>query len=106
MARTRPYAGLSDPELTLRDILARDRTVLANERTLLAYLRTALGLLGGGVAMLHFLVGPRTALVGWTLVGLSVPVVVVGVWRFVRMRRMLGPTPGTPVTPVTPVTPD
>ncbi len=93
MDARRPYGGFSTSEITLRDMLARDRTVLANERTLLAYLRTALGLLGGGVAMLHFLDAPRTTLVGWALVGLSLPVFVFGVWRFFGMRRKLRLTP-------------
>lgn len=77
-----------DPR-SLADHLALDRTVLANERTLLAYVRTTLGLLGGGVAVAHFIDDPWLTLLGWAL-ALAAPVVLaIGVRRYQRVRARL-----------------
>ena len=47
------YKDLRIDQLTLNDVLARDRTALANERTLLAYWRTAFAFAAGGATLLH-----------------------------------------------------
>lgn len=75
--------------LDLRDQLALDRTVLANERTLLAYIRTALGLVGAGVGLLHFVSGPAGSLGGWLLIAVSLAAFLIGIWRYISVRRML-----------------
>ena len=78
-----------EPPLELRDQLALDRTVMANERTLLAYVRTALGLVGAGVALLEFVAPPVGTLAGWALVALAAATLLVGVWRYSAVRRLL-----------------
>lgn len=86
-----PYRRFDGAALTLRDLLAVDRTMAANERTLLAYLRTGLGLLAAGAAILHFFDEPLHLAAGWTLLGLSAPVLGLGVWHYTRRRLALLP---------------
>jgi putative membrane protein len=77
-------------ELILRDHLAIDRTRLANERTLLAYMRTSLMLLVAGATAVKLIDVNRSILVtGWLFLGLGTIVGVVGVWRFLAMRRAI-----------------
>ena len=67
-----------------------ERTHLANERTLLAYVRTALSMLGGGAVVLHFFPLNATAnAIGWVLVGTGALVLVLGIFRFFRVRSRL-----------------
>lgn len=74
----------------LRDKLALERTRLANERTFLAYVRTALSLIAGGVVLLQYFTGSATyMLVGWTLAGCGVAVLLIGLLRFFRVRSSL-----------------
>ena len=73
-----------------RDNLAMERTHLANERTLLAYVRTALSMLGGGAVVLHFFpLDPTANVIGWVLVGTGALVLVLGIFRFFRVRGRL-----------------
>ncbi|NNC96769.1 MAG: DUF202 domain-containing protein [Gammaproteobacteria bacterium] len=84
------YLAYTDNEMTLRDKLAFDRTVLANERTLLAYLRTALALLAGGVTLLKFFPEDQfLQIVGAVLFVAGVLVVIMGLVRFFRFRKIL-----------------
>ncbi len=76
-------------ETFVRDTLARDRTVLANERTLLAYIRTALALSGAGATFITFFDSRAMLIVGWTLVPLGALAMVVGAWRYLRMRSLI-----------------
>lgn len=92
------YANTKPEDLTLRDLLARDRTVLANERTLLAYVRTGFGMLAGGVTLIKLFPEDRGLwVVGLGLLLVGTLVTLVGVWRFAvvnaRMRRILLPPP-------------
>jgi putative membrane protein len=74
----------------LRDELALERTRLANERTLLAYVRTSLALAGGGAAVLHFFADRGwVAVVGALLLFGGVAVGVVGLQRFLAVRRRI-----------------
>lgn len=76
------------------DRLALERTLLANERTLLAYVRTAMALIIGGATLVHFVPGPLATTGGWALVILGAVGFVVGVRRFLVLRRYLrGETP-------------
>ena len=87
-----PFRAYSMPDaLTLRDQLAADRTLLANERTLLAHVRTALGLLGGGGALLYVGDAPWLLAVGLALIVAAPLALGAGVWRYVRVRKRLGP---------------
>ncbi len=80
--------------LVLRDDLAVDRTVLANERTLLAYIRTALGLLLAGASAVSFFDSILLVATGWLFIAAGAVAVVVGVARFVRLKRRLENTRG------------
>ncbi len=73
-----------------RDSLALFRTDLANERTLLAYSRTALMVAATGVSLVEVLkVSPVWVQIGWVLTVSAVGIGILGVVRFVRMRRNL-----------------
>ena len=74
----------------MRDSLAMERTLLANERTFLAYVRTSLSLLAGGAVLLQlFPTDLRAVTVGWFLVAAGAVVILVGIYRFVRVKRRL-----------------
>jgi putative membrane protein len=76
------------------DRLALERTLLANERTLLAYVRTAMALIIGGASLARFVPGALATAGGWGLVILGAVGFVVGVRRFLVLRRYLkGETP-------------
>ncbi|MCP4447687.1 MAG: DUF202 domain-containing protein [Myxococcales bacterium] len=85
------YARFEKDELTLRDVLAIDRTIVANERTLLGYTRTTLAMLGGGAALLHFFDDRSYVIVGWSVLAVSVPTLGIGIWHYLQRRRSLGP---------------
>ena len=76
-----PYEGVEDQKLILRDHLAVDRTALANERTFLAYIRTALTLTVAGISFIKFFGSLLIAIVGWSFVVASVPVMGFGIYR-------------------------
>lgn len=74
----------------ITDRLAADRSHLANERTLLAYVRTALALVATGAALPKLVAHhPALGIVIWTLVGSGVIAVIIGVRRFVTVRRQI-----------------
>ncbi len=72
----------------VKDGLAAERTVLAAERTFLAYMRSAFAIFITGMTGSQLLT--NTVLVGtsYVLAALSLLVFAVGVWRFVRSRRV------------------
>ena len=84
-----PYDGVEDQKLILRDHLAVDRTALANERTFLAYIRTALTLTVAGISFIEFFGSVVVALVGWSFVVASIPVMGFGSYRYLKMRRQM-----------------
>ncbi len=90
MKRT-TYARFEQDDLTLRDVLAIDRTLVANERTMLGYVRTTLAMLGAGAALLHFFNEETSQYAGWGFVALSIPTLGIGVWHYLQRRRALGP---------------
>lgn len=81
----------SDTEI--RDRLALDRTHLANERTLLAYVRTALALAGAGAGLIQFFDTATSQVTGRVLIVLGVLGFLVGIWRFLVVRRHLSAGP-------------
>jgi putative membrane protein len=85
-----PYSRFTDADLILRDELAIDRTSLANERTLLAYLRSAVSLVIAGMTIMHFSSVGWFWAVGLACLPLGVIVGVIGVARYVTMRRSIG----------------
>jgi putative membrane protein len=86
-----PYDSLIPGQLSLRDVLARDRTVLANERTLLAYLRTGLMLLVTGATLFKLMYddGAWVVITAAFLVLAGISVVVIGIVRFNAARKHL-----------------
>ena len=91
MAPPSPYARFANDDLTLRDVLAVDRTVVANERTLLGYARTTLALLAAGGSLLHFFDDTWTTVAGWVLVAGAGPMWFIGLRHYVRRRSHLVP---------------
>jgi putative membrane protein len=81
---------LTQEELILRDHLAIDRTRLANERTLLAYVRTSLMLLVAGATAVKLVdINTSILITGWVFLALGVIIGIVGIWRFLAMRRSI-----------------
>ena len=89
--KRKTYARFEQDELTLRDVLAIDRTIVANERTLLGYVRTTLAMLGAGAALLHFFDEEASRYAGWGFIATSLPLLGIGVWHYLQRRRSLGP---------------
>ena len=83
------YSRFTEDRLTLRDELAVDRTVLANERTMLGYVRTGLAFLVLGLSFLHFLEEAYYHVAGYVFMAVAVIVLLVGIIRFLQMRREL-----------------
>lgn len=75
--------------LILRDHLALERTRLSNERTLLSYVRSALYLLVGGIAMIQVEGFGNLHYAGYLALGIAVLSLLIGVFRFTRLRRQL-----------------
>lgn len=78
-----------EDRLILRDHLALVRTRLANERTLMSYIRSVLYLLLGGIALLQLKDFAELHLVGYLALGLSMILLIVGIYRYIRLRRNL-----------------
>lgn len=76
-------------DMILRDFLAVDRTDLANERTFLAYMRTFIGLLVSGVGLIKFVDDKLLINVGYCLAALSPIILLLGLYRFFRIRRKI-----------------
>ncbi|RMF02831.1 MAG: DUF202 domain-containing protein [Bacteroidetes bacterium] len=74
-------------KLSYTDKLALDRTLLANERTFLAYFRTAIVFLSSAVAILQLDVLQDLRSLAFFLLGLSPILLVVGGWRYYRLRK-------------------
>jgi len=79
----------SQEPLILRDHLALERTRLSNERTLLSYIRSSLYLLIGGIALIQIEGYGDLRFVGYLALFLCVVFVLVGFYRFFRLREQL-----------------
>ena len=86
-----PYSHVETEDLTLRDLLAVDRTIAANERTLLGYLRTSLALVATGGSLLHFVDETWALATGLALIASGVPLLGFGMSSYLRRRRALLP---------------
>jgi putative membrane protein len=78
-----------DEEVILRDYLAIERTRLANERTLLSYIRSSLYLLIGGMAFFQLKDFPNFQYLGILSLVFSSIFFVIGVYRFVLLKKSL-----------------
>jgi putative membrane protein len=75
---------------TIRDKLALERTELANERTFLAYVRTSLSLIAGAAVLFQFFSAVHAYVaVAWVLAITGVAVLIVGIYRFRKVRAGL-----------------
>jgi putative membrane protein len=76
-------------ELGRKDALAIERTRLANERTFLAYFRSAIVFLSSGVAIIKIEALNEITDIGYFLMVLAPILFVIGVMRFLYVRRQL-----------------
>ena len=73
-----------------RDRLARKRTSLANERTFLSYARTAIMLFASGATVVKLFPSSFFHIaLGVVLVGLSFFGLVIGIFRYRRMKKII-----------------
>ncbi|MBR4163526.1 MAG: DUF202 domain-containing protein [Solobacterium sp.] len=76
-------------KLSNSDKLALTRTDLANERTMLAYVRTFIGMVSAGIAILKVFDFPWTRPIAVLFLGCSVPMLVIGIYRYVKTGNNL-----------------
>ncbi len=86
-----PYARFAEDDLTLRDLLAVDRTVAANERTLLGFIRTSLALMLTGASLIKFSDSSALNIAGWVVGGSAIPLLMAGAYHYLRRRAGLHP---------------
>ena len=80
----------TNEEITLRDVLAKDRTVLANERTLLAYIRTGFGFAVAGATLLKLFPDEiDSQVIASILLVAGVLVTAIGLVRFRQIQKRL-----------------
>ena len=81
----------NEDRIILRDHLAMERTKLANERTLLSYLRTSLYLLLGGTGLVGIKneIFEDVKIIGYVAIVLRIIFLVVGITRFIQLKRHL-----------------
>lgn len=77
------------PAMNKTDKLAMERTRLANERTFLAYFRTFIVFMSSGVAILKIPSLVAIAFLGYFLLILSPILLIVGIVRFLYVKRQL-----------------
>ena len=71
------------------DALAFGRTDMANDRTLLSFLSTSLGLMGSGIGIVGYVERPFIVALGWVAISISVPLLIWGIWRYRKMKKLL-----------------
>lgn len=76
-------------KIILRDYLALERTKLANERTFMAYLRTSLYMVLGGIAFIQMEDFKEIPWAGYTALGISLVLILVGLYRYLQIRYRL-----------------
>ena len=79
----------NDEKIILRDFLALQRTKLANERTFLSYNKFSLYLITAGIALIRIENLRPFRILGYLALGASVVVFVVGLIRFLSLRKQL-----------------
>jgi putative membrane protein len=79
----------NDEKIILRDFLALQRTKLANERTFLSYNKFSLYLITAGIALIRIENLRPFRLLGFVALGASGLVFVVGLIRFLMLRKQL-----------------
>ena len=74
-------------KLTLRDIVALERTKLANERTFLAYFRTFIVFLSSGFAILKLEFLQEIKDLGYVFILIAPILLIIGISRFFYVKR-------------------
>lgn len=92
------------PKLPRGDMLAIERTLLANERTFLAYFRTAIVFASSGLAIRNIGFFKDIRSLAGLLIALSGLVLLVGVFRSIRVHRRIRRYGEDPVEVVPPGT--
>lgn len=82
-------AFTNDEKIILRDYLALQRTKLANERTFLSYNKFSLYLVTAGVALVRIDNLRPFRVLGYVALGASGVVFLIGLIRFLLLRRQL-----------------
>ncbi|MGB3851504.1 MAG: DUF202 domain-containing protein [Tunicatimonas sp.] len=82
-------AFTNDEKIILRDFLALQRTKLANERTFLSYSKFSLYLITAGIALIRIENLRPFRLLGFVALGASGVVFVLGLIRFLVLRKQL-----------------
>jgi putative membrane protein len=80
---------MSPGKLTVRDILAINRTVLANERTFLAYLRTSATFLIAGISLVKFFESILSQVGGFAFIISSFVIGFYGLIKYDSMRKLI-----------------
>lgn len=81
------YKQYSKEELSLRDLLAMDRTVLANERNILSFIRSFFSFIITGLALIRFF--PAWNRMAFFLFFLGVLILLIGIKKYVGLRKDL-----------------
>ena len=79
----------ADRQYYVLDILTVSRTHMSNERTLLAYTNSFLAMVATGVGLIKFTNDKAFMLIGFVLLCISVIILAVGVYRFIRLRKLI-----------------
>ena len=83
------YKKYINLKLTLADQLAASNSMLTNENTFLAYQRTAITMIVSGFSLIKFFEDEIIAFIGWFFIISSVLVVIIGIYRFHRMKELI-----------------
>src|SRR5690554_772956 len=76
-------------DIILSDYVSLERTRLANQRTLFTYIPTSLYLILAGIAFLQLWDFGSLQWLGWTSLAGSLVILVLGIWRYLQLRRQL-----------------
>ncbi len=74
---------------SITELLTVEATYLSNERTLLAYVRTFIVFLSSGFAILKLKSFEDLMSLGYVLLGLSPVILIWGVFRFFKVRKLI-----------------
>lgn len=83
------YQKFIEKKLPPADQLAAARSILANERTFLSYQRTAITLLIAGISFIKFFDIQILTVVGWIFVPSSLITMVLGTFRYLKMKDLI-----------------
>ena len=83
------YKKFIDKSLSLNEQMAVANSILANERTLLAWERTSFSFMVAGVTFIRFFNHTFTTILGWFFFPLGISVLLIGIYRYIRMKHLI-----------------